>query len=58
MFEEPRKGCAHPRLLGHDRAAHLRRLHGARSRDLVEPRSIERFLGKAKRVLDRRDLGK
>jgi phenylacetate-CoA ligase len=25
--------------------------------DLVEPRSIERFVGKAKRVLDRRDLG-
>ena len=25
--------------------------------DLVEPRSIERFVGKAKRVLDKRDLG-
>jgi phenylacetate-CoA ligase len=25
--------------------------------DLVEPRTIERFVGKAKRVLDRRNLG-
>jgi phenylacetate-CoA ligase len=31
---------------------------GIRARvDLVEPRSIERFVGKAKRVLDRRNLG-
>jgi phenylacetate-CoA ligase len=30
---------------------------GIRARvDLVEPRSIERFVGKAKRVLDRRKL--